>query len=231
MRRALNLDANPWLELRRKRAHVLPGLIPFVMWFVPHEDPLPAWNLAVVALCVAGLTAIGLLNARTLRRGREENWARTCVTYAVPPLLVLILFPHRAEFAAAVLAILAFGDASAAIAGRLWGRRRLPWNPDKTWVGLGCFIVPAALLGTFAFWGEAMHVIEPGAVAAPVSSFFGRGEVGRSAILLQAAICATAGALPAALAESIRSRVDDNLRISVAAAVGVVVAGLWLFPG
>ena len=42
-------------ERRRKLAHMLPGLIPFVMLAVYHEDPLPLRNLAVVVGVVSVL--------------------------------------------------------------------------------------------------------------------------------------------------------------------------------
>ena len=62
------------LEARRKLTHALPGLIPFMMWFIYHEDPLPAWNLAVVAAVVAVLTLAAIVIPRQVRRSSSENW-------------------------------------------------------------------------------------------------------------------------------------------------------------
>jgi len=197
------------LEWRRKLAHMLPGLIPFVMWHVYHEDPLPAWNLAVAAAVVAGLTLIAIRNPRGIRRDGTENWLQTCLAYAIPPLLVLILFPANAEYAAVVLCVLAFGDTAAALGGTLFGKRALPWNADKTWVGLLCFVLCAVPLATVAYWGEAQPAV-------PLSV---------------AAICGATAAGLAAVAESLRSRIDDNVRVSVAAAVGVVLGSRILTAG
>ena len=195
------------LELRRKGAHALPGLIPFIMLFVYHEDPLPAWNLAVVAAVVAGLTLIGFRASRTsgMLRGRE-NWQRTCLTYALPPTLTLILFPAHAECASVVLCVLAFGDPAAALGGRLWGRRRLAWNPDKTWVGLACFMMLAAPAASVIYAFEARPAV-PWTIAV---------------------LGGTGGAACGAIAESLPGRGDDNLRISLAAAVAVVVVARFV---
>jgi hypothetical protein len=45
------------------------------------------------------------------------------------------VFPRRLEVAAAVWGILAFGDGMASIVGMTLGRRKLPWNPRKSWAG------------------------------------------------------------------------------------------------
>jgi dolichol kinase len=181
---------------------MLPGLIPFIMWWIYHEDPMPLWNLGVVAAVVAVLTLYVVAHPQGRRRGREENWPRTCLTYGIPPFIVLALFPGQAEYAGVVLCVLAFGDSAAALGGRLFGKRPLPWNPRKTWMGSLCFMLLAAPIAILAYWGEA------------------RPAVSWSA----AVICGTAGAVLGGVAESLPSRIDDNLRVSVAAAVGVVVA-------
>jgi len=195
-------SSSPAWEWRRKLTHVVPGLIPFVMWFVYHEDPLPAWNLAVASGVVALLTAMAIHGARDAQRSRDEPWARTCVTYAAVPLLTLILFPANAEFASVVLCVLAFGDAGAALGGGLMGKRRLPWNPAKTWMGMLCFVLAAAPPAIVAYWGEAR----------PNVAWW------------TAVTCGATAVGPAAIAESVRSPIDDNVRICLAAAAGVVIA-------
>lgn len=190
------------LEARRKLTHALPGLIPFALWFIYHEDPLPAWNLAVVAAVVAVLTLAAIVIPRRVRRSASENWRRACITYAIPPVVALCLFPARVEFTSAMLCILAFGDSAAALGGRRWGRRRLPWNPRKTWIGMGCFLAAALPIGSIAYWGEARP----------------------SVALSTAFACGFCAAVPAAIAETLPLRIDDNLRISIAAFVGIVLS-------
>ncbi len=190
-------------EWRRKRIHLLPGMIPFVMLFVYHEDPLPLWNLGVVVAVVGCLIIIAGGTQKGIRKRTGENWRRTCLTYAIPPVAILFLFPAKAEYASVIVCTLAFGDSAAALAGIRYGKRKLPWNNDKTWVGLGAFLILAAPVAILAFWKEA-----------------GNPEVSLSA----AAICGSSAVVLAAFAESLRSRIDDNLRVGLAAAVGVVVA-------
>ena len=182
--------------------HILPGLIPFIMWFVYHDDPLPMWNVAVAAGTIAGLTLLVIKASGDVRRDQEENWPRTCAAYAIPPVVALLLFPGNAEFASVTVCVLAFGDSAAALAGRLFGNRALPWNSEKTWMGLMFFVLLAAPLGSLAYWGEAKPTVS----------------------VLHAAICGCSAALPAGLVESLRSRKSDNLRIGFVALAGVVIA-------
>ncbi len=192
------------LEWRRKRVHLLPALIPLIMLFIYHEDPLPWWNLLVA---IGVVTTLTLLTVRLSRhRLIDPRWTRACAGYAAGPLAVLVLFPSRAEFASATLYVLAFGDAAAALGGRAWGRKPLPWNAGKTWVGLACFVLAAA----------------------PTAAVIYRLEARPQVAWSLAWTCAVAGAVCAAVAESLPSRVNDNLRVGIAAAVGIVVASYWV---
>lgn len=192
------------LELPRKLAHMTPGLIPFVMWLIPHDDPLPLWNLGVVIAVVAVLIFIAIRSLPVLRRHHRESWVRTCLTYALPPLATLLIFPARAEYAAVVLTVLAFGDSAASIAGRALGNVRLPWNPAKTWIGFAAFIFVAGPIASLAFWGEA-HPAVPWTTAAAYG--------------IVAAVCG-------AVAESCPWRLDDNVRGSGGALVGLLLVAM-----
>ncbi|HUG93698.1 MAG TPA: phosphatidate cytidylyltransferase, partial [Planctomycetaceae bacterium] len=192
-------------EICRKFLHMTPGLLPFL--FAPlrlHPDPLDATSLAVVVLVCAVLTLVFLALRPVVRRPGERNFLSTTLSYPASILAVLLLFPGRPEFAMVVVVVLAFGDGSAWLAGRLFGRRRLPWNPEKTWVGSTAFVCCSAPLAALAFWLEARP---------PVS-------------FPQALVCGLAAALAGAAAESLPSQITDNARVGVAAGVAVAVTGL-----
>ncbi len=194
------------LKSGRKLAHSLPGLIPFAMLAIYHEDPLPPWNLGVVVGAAAALTCLPYRHRKAMSRA-DERWALTCIVYPVAPILTLCLFPDRAEFAGVVLVVVAFGDAAAALGGRLFGKRSLPWNRRKTWVGSICFVAAAAPLAAILYLVEARPQVE----------------------LFQAAICAICAALAGALAESLPLRSADNLRVGFAAAISVVATQRLFF--
>lgn len=130
--------------------------------------------------------------------------------YPVAVLVLVLVFWRRLEVAAAVWGILAFGDGMATIAGVLWGRRKLPWNGGKSWVGS----VAYWLFGTA---GSLALLIWTGS--------HGGGEIALTFLLAVAA----ATALFAAAVESQPQGLDDNLSVPLPA--GLVLLGLLLSEG
>ena len=110
-----------------------------------------------------------------------------------------------------MLAVLAFGDGAATLFGQAVGRHAvarppLPWNRDKSWAGL------------LAFW----------AVGLPAAAVYYRGETLNPEALRDPATWPAAfavvapAALLAGLWESARSHWNDNVRVALAAAAGVL---------
>jgi farnesol kinase len=180
---------------------MLPGVLPFVLAAVPHPDPLDTVSLGVVtAICVV-LTTVFLLLHRFVRRPGEHNFLSTTLSYPGTILLTLLLFPDHAEFAGVVVTILALGDGSAYLVGKRFGKQRLPWNTEKSWLGSIAFVAVSAPIATLAYWLEAANPTVP---------------------LAMAAVCGFSAAFAGAIAESLPSRITDNLRVGLAASLAVV---------
>ncbi|MGH7200717.1 MAG: phosphatidate cytidylyltransferase [Planctomycetaceae bacterium] len=184
-------------EVCRKLLHMSPGLLPFALTWIEHPDPLDSMSLGVVTVLCAVLTAVFLVLRRVVRRPGEDNLLSTALSYPATILATLYLFPAHAELAAVVVVVLAFGDGSAYIGGKLLGRHPLPWNPRKTWAGLVAFLAVSAPLAAWAYALEARPEAAWGTAAA----------VGGLASLAGAA------------AESLPVKLTDNLRVGLAAAV------------
>ena len=70
---------------------------------------------------------------------RDPAAARDAGIVAYPAMvlfLILVFSGKYVSIAAAVWAMMAFGDPAAAIVGRNVGGPTLPWNRGKTWAGL-----------------------------------------------------------------------------------------------
>lgn len=189
-------------EMRRRLLHILPGFLPTVLWWIHHKDPL-SWDCrAWLGLVIGGIgIATAIKYRRIARRGETSNPA--CILgYTIPVFLLLMLIPAHAEIGLATLAIISLGDGFATVGGLLLPGPRLPWNAEKSWAGFLCFLTFAAPWSAVVYWGESR----------PAVSFEHAFVVGASATFL-AAVC-----------ESVRSRIDDNIRVGVAAGFGVVAA-------
>jgi farnesol kinase len=198
--------AIPKGEICRKFLHMTPGLLPFVFARIPHPDPLDGTSIGIVAAVCGVLTLVFLALRPIVQRRGEQNFLSTTLSYPACVLAALMLFPDRPEFAMVVVVVLAFGDGSAYLAGRLFGRTHLPWNPEKTWVGSVAFLCCSGPLASLAFWLEARPGVQ----------------------VWQAAVCGLAAAGAGAMAESVPSRITDNARVGLAAGLGVAVTGLLL---
>jgi dolichol kinase len=131
------------------------------------------------------------------------------VAYAAMVLLLILVFagPYL-PVAAAVWAMMAFGDPAAAIAGRTVGGPTLPWNPEKTWVGLLSNWAVAGTASVLVFLFVSRRGPEPVAVA----------------ILM-------IGAGLYAFLESVRSGLDDNIVAALPTALAVYQMGMVWRPG
>ena len=193
----------PANEIRRRMWHMLPGLIPFLLAGLPRaEVEQNLWFYqTIIALAAVMLSAIAFVAYPIIARDGEQHAAINAMTYGVAALCTLLAFPREPQFAAVALIVLAFGDGSATLFGRLWGRRKLPWNSHKSWVGMTAFILCASPAASFAYW---LHSIPPVSV-------------------LTAACCGGIPSIVSAGIESLSSDCCENIRVSGTAAVVVLI--------
>ncbi len=189
-------------ELFRQTVHIGAGFLALALrWVSPlHLSWLAATGLCFNAMILPRLGGLGLWR-------REEEWNRRApgiVLYPLTVLLLLLIFSRRPEVAAAGWGLLAFGDGAASLAGLAWGRRRLPWNPAKSWAGLTAYwLLGGGAVGVLVQW------VAPG-------DFDGRFVWAMSFGV----------AFAAALLESMPSRLDDNLAVPLIGAL-LLVCCLW----
>lgn len=196
-------------EFYRKLLHMLPGLLPFGLYFLPHDDP-PDW---IAMSCVVAITALftGVYVALKTRvsRPEESNFYSSALSYPAAVLGTLLVFPGHAEFAMVVVILIALGDGFAFICGKRFGRKKLPWNPEKSWAGTLGFVLFSAPVATLAFWMEAQNPSVP---------------------WLLAAVCCGFAAVAAAVAESWPTNLTDNFRVGLTAALAISGSYFLLSP-
>ncbi len=193
-------------EILRKSLHMSPGLIPFLMKDMPHLDPLDKASLVFLTVVSLVLTVIFLAVFRLVRRPGERNLLSAALSYPATVVGTIVLFPAHLEFACVVVTILAFGDGFAYLCGSLFGKTRLPWNAQKTWLGSFGFIVFSGPIASLAFWLEAKPQVS----------------------IMTAAACGFSAAIAGAIAESLDVKLTDNLRVGLAAACTVAMTSFWL---
>ena len=133
------LSASEW---KRKAVHAGMGLLALLLRWL-------TWRQA--ALCALAGLLFNLFVMPRIGRGIYRDQARKrdagIVAYSATVLALILLLRRDLPVAAALWAMLAFGDPAATIAGRMVGGPALAWNPSKTWTGL---LVNWVVAGGFA---------------------------------------------------------------------------------
>lgn len=199
----LAFRALPYREIRRRFWHMSPGLLALLLQLFPHRDPISPTLQAIILGCVAVIAGRIFLGFRQIQRLGESGGAAAVAGYSLSVLLTILAFPNDLELGLAVLSILAFGDGSATLIGLSLRGPVLPWNPAKSWSGLFGFIAVGSLMTAWIYWGETHNL-----------------EAQTPGVSFATALCLTMPAvIVAALFESLRSRINDNVRVGVVSAV------------
>ncbi|MEM9290899.1 MAG: TIGR00297 family protein [Acidobacteriota bacterium] len=185
-------------EVLRKVVHMSVGLIAFAVRFL---GPLWSAVCALVAL-LFNLFILPRIGGRALWRDGELAAGRSVgiVLYPFSVLLLILFFGSRLEVVAATWGILAFGDGMASLVGMALGRRKLPWNEKKSWLGSSAYVVFGTAAAAVLMWWTAPEA---------------------HALHFIIATCFAASVLAAAL-ESAPQGLDDNLGVPL-------LTGLFLF--
>lgn len=187
-------------EWKRKAVHAASGLFALTFRWLD-------WKAAAVLALAALLFSLFVMPrvGRVLYRDSSRRFDPGIVSYAAAVLaLVLLLRDPYLAIAAAVWAMMAFGDPAAAVAGELVGGPTLPWNRSKRWIGLAANWAAGATAAILVFRFVSARPLEPVAV-----------------ILLVAA------AAVYAFLETVRAGIDDNLVAAIPTALVLVALGRW----
>ncbi|WP_310820684.1 diacylglycerol/polyprenol kinase family protein [Stratiformator vulcanicus] len=199
-------------ELRRRLWHMAPGFLPFLLWPIPHADPISPTLRGIVAAIGLLLSFLLLRRWQQVSRANHESEIPSIAGYVAAVLLTVVAFPAHLECAFAVLAILAFGDGAATLCGKLFESPRLPWNSQKSLAGLAGFLAVGTPMTALIYWGETFNAESQ------------RPPIDFSVAWQVAAI----GVICAAIAESLPVKLNDNIRVGAVAAVAIVTAHLSL---
>ena len=192
-------------ELLRKVVHMGVGGISFA---VAYLGPLYSALCALAALLM-NLFVLPRVGGKVLWRQAEEERGASLgiVLYPAAVLALILVFWNHLEVAAAIWAVLAFGDGMASLVGMTVGGPKLPWNPKKSWSG------------TFVYWLF-------GTLGAATLLWWTLSRTDQPYVLPFLIAAAAVTALFAAMIESQPIALDDN--ISVPLLAGLVLHGLLL---
>jgi len=160
-------------EVPRQLVHIGVGAIALSLKFLSWQE---AAAMAVTAM-LFNLFVLPRLTNRVFRPGELDRlWTTGIVLYPLAVLGLILFFRERLDLAAAAWGILAAGDGMATLVGTTVRSPRLPWNHEKSAVGLLAFVTAGACAAVgLLIWttGEPLTatVIVTGIVAAVIAGF------------------------------------------------------------
>lgn len=133
-------------ELFRKSIHMMIALVPAIASFDRGLAIALLGGGAIIYTYSEYLRAQGLsvalisgIKALALRERDMERFAAGPVTLAIGAMAALLFYPATA--AKIAIYALAFGDGFASVAGKLFGKNRIPYTGGKTYEGsFACFL-------------------------------------------------------------------------------------------
>ena len=185
-------------EAQRKLVHVAVGGFAFLLRFL-------TWPQAAAmasAAFVFNWQVLPRIGGRALWRADDarRGYPAGILIYPLSVLGLVLWFPDELWKAAAVWGLLAAGDGMASIVGQALGGPRLPWNDAKGFSGSLAFVLcggtAAAILIVWTLRLPATALVSPRVLALALPL-----------------------ALAGALAESMPTRLDDNLTVPLAGAL------------
>ena len=194
------MDGRPSSEDARKLVHIGFGACALLLRY------LDWWGAAIVASTAVAfnilvMPRVGRRIYRPADHGRR--FTSGVVLYPVAVLLLVLIFRDRLDIAAAAWGILAVGDGMSSVIGKRFGRRRIPWNREKSIVGSAALFLLGGAAGAALAWWCRPQVVPPPYMWFSLGAPF-------------------AAALVAAFVETIPVRLDDNLSVP-----GSAAAVLW----
>lgn len=206
-----------WLEqkLSRKIIHIGTGPLFVLCWNLYSEQAIARYLAALVPLAITlQFLAIGTqiiqdpaaVQAMT-REGKPTEILRGPLYYGVAFIVCTVMFWCNSPIGILALMLMCGGDGLADVVGRRWGKHKLPFSSQKSWVGSA-----AMFFGSFGF-GLGFLVL-----------FNYLGHFQPALKLVNATGGVAAIALVATLVEALPFPDIDNITL-VAVAIAM---GLWL---
>ena len=133
-------------ETGRKSLHILMGVFAFLLRYL-------SWEAALACAIAAFLHNVFILPIYTKKFYREGTPKDIgIIFYPVAVFFVILLYPSKMYLAAALWAIMSFGDGFATIFGIKFGRKKLPWNRNKSWIGSIAYIIAGTAGASLLIW-------------------------------------------------------------------------------
>lgn len=205
-----------WISshLSRKIIHMGTGPIFVLCWLLFNDAPAARYLAALVPLAITAqfaLVGLGVMKDEAAvqamsRSGDRREILRGPLFYGIVFVVLTVVYWKDSPTGIIGLMLMCGGDGLADIIGRRWGKVKLPWANDKSWIGSLGMLFGGWIFALGVVWVFVMLGVFP----APFGSYL---------------LPITAIAIAGAFVESLPIKDFDNITVTLTA----VLLGHWLF--
>jgi phytol kinase len=169
-------------KLSRKIIHIGTGPLFVLCWNLFSGEPWARWLAALVPLAITvqfALVGFGFMKddaavQAMTRNGDPKEILRGPLYYGIVFVVCTVIFWRNSPIGILALMLMCGGDGLADVVGRRWGRVKLPFSAEKSWVGsaamfVGGFGFALGFVILFNFWGNFQPALDPGKVTTAIA--------------------------------------------------------------
>lgn len=199
-------------ETKRKIEHIVPVVFAFLLRY------LNIWQALLFALVgiLYGLFFSRVLVKTAFREDEQgKRFSSGKLLYGIMVFILITLFNQKMYIAAGAWAIMSLGDGFSGLLGRALGRKKLPWNPQKSWIGSAAFVFFGGMGAGFFMWWVNVDSSQ-----APLAWSY-------------LFISAFLASFTAAVVESLPLKVNDNITVPLSAGLFLYASSIvnWEYAG
>lgn len=195
-------------DLSRKIIHMGTGPIFVLCWLIFQDTTFARYLASLVPLAITAqffLVGTGVIGDEAAVKAMSRNGDRREILkgplyYGIIFVVITAVFWYDTPVGIIALMLMCGGDGLADIVGRRFGRRKIPWNPQKSWIGSLGMLVGGLVFAVFV-----------------LGIYIAAGIYQASLLSLLPAI--TGIALLATLVETLPFKDIDNITITITAIV------------
>ncbi|MFN3531969.1 MAG: DUF92 domain-containing protein [Candidatus Brocadia sp.] len=144
-------------ETKRKIEHIVPVIFAFLLRY------LNTWQALLFAF--VGIM-YGLFLSKIFVKGafrkyeQERGFSFGKLVYGVMVFVLILLFNKKMYIVAGAWAIMSLGDGCSNLFGKAYGKKKLPWNPEKSWIGSMSFVFFGGLGAAILMWWVNLNPLQ-----------------------------------------------------------------------
>ncbi len=188
-------------ETKRKIEHIVPVIFAFLLRY------FTTWQALLFAFVgiMYGLFLSKIFVKEAFREHEQQRgFSFGKLIYGAMVFVLILLFSKKMHVVAGAWAIMSLGDGCSNLFGKAYGHKKLPWNPEKSWIGSAAFVFFGGLGAAILMWWVNLN---PSQTPLAWHHFL---------------ITAFLTSFIAAGVESLPLKIDDNITVPLA-------AGLFLY--